>query len=174
MCETLENKYKLDSENLAILKRNEENLIRAYYTASLPHLNNIENVVKKFIAVPSNVLAEEDKLQKTQYTEEEIESKRKTLDELQQKAKRATMLNAALKEELQVIEQFSLCTDNTVRLSHVVENSSCPDVTEKLQQVVKHYKQLSASIKGPVSPKELYNTINGLDCIDYDLDSLQL
>lgn len=47
LCETLENKYKLDSENLAILKRNEENLIKAYYTASLPHLNNIEVITFK-------------------------------------------------------------------------------------------------------------------------------
>lgn len=48
--------------------------------------------MNKFIAVPSNALAEEDKLQETQYTEEEVENKRKKLDELQQRAKRVCNL----------------------------------------------------------------------------------
>lgn len=41
LCEALED-HKSYSENLATLKMNEEQLIKAYYTASLPHLMNIK------------------------------------------------------------------------------------------------------------------------------------
>jgi len=42
LCETLEKIYKPDADNLAVLKANEEKLVKAYYTASVPHLRNIE------------------------------------------------------------------------------------------------------------------------------------
>lgn len=40
------------------------------------------------MCVPDNILAEEDKLQTTQYTEAEFENVRRKLHELQQRAKR--------------------------------------------------------------------------------------
>lgn len=42
LCETLKKSYKPDSDNLAVLKANEEKLVKAYYTASVPHLRNIK------------------------------------------------------------------------------------------------------------------------------------
>lgn len=42
LCGTLEKQYKLESENLAVLRMNEQQLIKAYHVASLPHLKNIE------------------------------------------------------------------------------------------------------------------------------------
>jgi len=44
--------------------------------------------VNKFITVPNNVLADEDKLQRVQYTEAEFVNVRKKLEEFQQRAKR--------------------------------------------------------------------------------------
>jgi len=49
--------------------------------------------VNKFIAVPDNVLADEDKLQEMQYTEAEFESMRGKLKEFQQRAKRVRGFN---------------------------------------------------------------------------------
>jgi len=175
LCETLKKIYKPDSDKLAVLNANEERLIKAYYAASVPHLRNMENIVSKFIAVPDNVLAEEDKLQGIQYTEAELESMRGKLEEFQQRAKRAAILNAALKEELQLVEQFSICADNTDRLSHIIESGvACPDVSDKIHQLVEDYKQFSAFLNDgtPVSQKSLYTTIDDLECIDCDMDSL--
>ncbi|KAL6265259.1 hypothetical protein P5V15_002039 [Pogonomyrmex californicus] len=175
LCETLEKIYKLDSDNLTMLKTNEEKLIRAYYVASEPYLKNIENLVNKFIAVPNNVLADEDKLQEIQYTEAEFESMRRKLEEFQQRARRVTILNAALKQELQLIEQFSTCADNTDRLSSIIETGvSCPDINDKIHQLVKDYKEFSALLDRtiPTSQMSLYNTIDDLKCIDYDICTL--
>lgn len=40
--ETLEKTYKLEPEKLVVLRMNEEQLIKAYNAASLPHLKTIE------------------------------------------------------------------------------------------------------------------------------------
>ncbi|XP_011691480.1 PREDICTED: protein MIS12 homolog [Wasmannia auropunctata] len=174
LCETLEKIHKSDPDNLATIKANEEKLVKAYCTASVPHLRNIENNVNKFIAVPDNILANEDKLQETQYTEAEFQNMRGKLEEVQQRAKRAAVLNAALKEELQLIEQFSICADNTDRLSGIIESGvACPDISNKIHQLVEDYKQFSAFLDdgAPVSQKSLYNPTD-LKCIDYDMDAL--
>lgn len=85
------------------------------------------------------------------------------------------MLNAALKEELQLIEQFSICADNIERLSHIIKNGiACPDNSDKIYQLVEEYKQFSAFLNDgtSVSQKSLYNTIDDLKCIDCDVDVL--
>jgi len=85
------------------------------------------------------------------------------------------VLNAALKEELQLIEQFSICADNTDRLSHIIESGiACPDISVKIQQLVQDYKQFSTFLdnEAPVSQKSLYNTADDLKCINYDMDTL--
>lgn len=85
------------------------------------------------------------------------------------------MLNAALKEELQLIEQFSICADNIERLSHIIESGiACPDISDKIYQLVEDYKQFSAFLDDgtAVSQKSLYNTINDLKCIDCNMDTL--
>lgn len=46
LCQTLKN-HKLYSENLDTLKMNEEQLVKAYYAASLPHLKNIKVFIFK-------------------------------------------------------------------------------------------------------------------------------
>lgn len=53
LCETLENIYKPDSDNLAMLKVNEEKLVKAYYMASVPHLKNIEVIIFKLNHISS-------------------------------------------------------------------------------------------------------------------------
>ncbi|XP_032673695.1 uncharacterized protein LOC116845277, partial [Odontomachus brunneus] len=175
LCETLEKQYELEPENLTVLRMNEEQLIKAYHTASLPYLKNIENNINRFIAVPSHILSNEDKLQATQYTEAEFENVQKKLNDFQQRAKRATILNAALKEELQLIEQFSFCVEDVDRLSHIIDSSViCPDISNKIHQLAKDYKRFNSYLNNgaSVSQKALYNAINNLKCIDCDMDSL--
>ncbi|XP_029673920.1 protein MIS12 homolog [Formica exsecta] len=179
LCEALED-HKSYSENLATLKMNKEQLIKAYYTASLPHLMNIKNIVNKFIAVPNNVLADEDKLQSIQYTKAEFVNMRKKLEEFQQRAKRATVLNAALKEELQLTEQCLIHVDNNDRLTQIIENGVAeikmahPNIRNKMDKLIKDYKQISSCFNDGafISQKSLYNTVDDLKCIDYDMDTL--
>ncbi|KYM93930.1 PREDICTED: protein MIS12 homolog [Cyphomyrmex costatus] len=178
LCETLEKRYNSDSDNSAILKANEEKLVKAYRTASVPHLQNIENIVRKLVSVPDNVLANEDQLQETQYTEAEFESIRGKLEEFQQRARRATVLNASLKEELQLIEQFLICADDIDRLSHVIESDiPCPDLSDKIHELVDYYKQFSTSLSNGthISQKSLYNMdedIKYTDDMDKDMDTV--
>ncbi|KAL6439134.1 hypothetical protein ACFW04_003828 [Cataglyphis niger] len=179
LCEALEN-HKSYSKNLATLKVNEEQLIKAYCAASSPHLMNIKNIVDKFIAVPNNVLADEDKLQNVQYTKAEFINMHKKLKEFQQRAKQATVLNAALKEELQLTEQCLMQVDNNDRLTQIIENGvteikmAYPNVSNKMHQLIKDYKQISSCLNDGtfISQKSLYNTIDDLKCIDYDMDTL--
>lgn len=42
MCQTIEKTYKLNSENLTVLKANQKNLETAYFKGAMPHLENIE------------------------------------------------------------------------------------------------------------------------------------
>ncbi|XP_012054031.1 PREDICTED: protein MIS12 homolog [Atta cephalotes] len=174
LCETLEKMCKSDSDNLA-LKANEKNLVKTYLAASVPHLKNIENIVRKFVAVPDNVLANEDKLQEIQYTEAEFENIRGKLEEFQQRARRAAVLNATLKEELQLIEQFSICADNTDRLSHIIESGiGCPDISDKIHELVNYYEQFRTYLgdRASVSQKSLYNMKDDIKYIDCDMDAI--
>lgn len=84
-------------------------------------------------------------------------------------------MNAALKEELHLIEQFSVCAENTDRLSHIINSAVVhPNTGEKIDELVKNYKEFHSSLdnKPPVSQKLLYNTIDNLKLIDCDMDSL--
>lgn len=42
MCETIEKAYKLNSEDLAVLKTNQKQLEKAYCKGAIPHLTNIK------------------------------------------------------------------------------------------------------------------------------------
>ncbi|XP_031832810.1 uncharacterized protein LOC116427053 isoform X1 [Nomia melanderi] len=112
LCETIEKTYKLDSENTKILKKNQRQLEKAYCKGALLHLKSIENIINKYIAVPSNILMDEDKYQRTQYTDAEFNNVKQRLENLQQRAKRATILNAVLKEELEILEKFPISEDS--------------------------------------------------------------
>lgn len=85
------------------------------------------------------------------------------------------MLNAALKEELQLVEQFSICADNTDRLSHIIESGiACPDISDKIHELVNYYKQFSAYFgdQVSVSQKSLYNMQDDVKYIDCDMDTV--
>lgn len=55
-------------------------------------IRSAQDIVNKFIIVPNHVLADEDKLQRTQYTNVEFVDIRKKLEELQQRAKRVCII----------------------------------------------------------------------------------
>lgn len=79
----------------------------------------------------------------------------------------------ALKEELQLIEQCSIHANDIDKLSHLMNTyATCSNNSEKIYQLMEVYKQLNLSLDERASPsqKTLYNTIDNLHCIDYDLD----
>lgn len=175
MCHAIEKKNKLNSENLKVLKSNQRQLEKAYCKGAILYLKSIENIINKYIAVPSNVLLEEDKLQRTQYSEIEFENMKQNLKNLQQRAKRATIFNTALKEELQILDQFPISQDSINEMYKTVEiGLQCSDMNNKMCQLVENYKQLSTSLFDPVSVTEKlkYNTIDNLKCKDLDLNNL--
>jgi len=85
------------------------------------------------------------------------------------------VLNATLKEELQLIEQFSICADNTDRLSHIIESGiGCPDVSDKIHELVNYYEQFKTYLgdRASVSQKSLYNMKDDIKYIDCDMDAI--
>ncbi|XP_076394268.1 uncharacterized protein LOC100878646 isoform X2 [Megachile rotundata] len=174
MCETIKEVYKLDSENVAILKKNQKQLEKLYYEAIVLHLKNIETIVNKYIAVPSNVLLEEDKYQKTQYSETEFQNMKQNLEDLQQRAKRGTILNAALKEEMQILEQVPISKDSVNKMCNIIDiDLKCLDTCNKMYQLVDDYKRFSTGLfTGPVVDKTKYNAVRNLKCKDFNVNDL--
>jgi len=76
-----------------------------------------QNIVRKFIAVPDNVLANEDELQEMQYTEAEFESMRGKLEEFQQRARRVCIAVLTITNEK--ISRFSMYV-NAAAFKHYV------------------------------------------------------
>ncbi|KOC61264.1 hypothetical protein WH47_06088 [Habropoda laboriosa] len=177
MCETIQKSYQLNSESVAVLKSNQKHLEKAYCKGAMPHLENIKNVVNKYVTVPSNVLLEEDKHQRTQYSDTEFQNIKQNLEDLQGRAKRATVLNAILKEELQILEQFPIVEDNVNEMCNIVKNDlKYPDINDKLHQLVENYKESASSLFGTTSitDKTKYNTADNLMCKDFDLNDLEI
>ncbi|XP_053974433.1 uncharacterized protein LOC128887895 [Hylaeus anthracinus] len=175
MCDTIRKTCKLNSESLEILELNEKQLERTYCKRAKSCLKSIENAVNKYIAVPSNVLLEEDKHQRIQYSKTEFENMKQSLEDLQQRAKRVTTFNAILKEELQILEEFPISEDSINKRHKTIENGlKCSDVNKKMYQVVEDYKVLSTSLFGAISitDKLKYNAIDNLKCKDIDLNNL--
>ncbi|XP_033302067.1 protein MIS12 homolog isoform X1 [Bombus vosnesenskii] len=174
MCQTIEKTYKLNSENLTVLKTNQKNLETTYFKGAMPHLKNIENIVNKYVAVPSNVLLEEDKYQRIQYNDTEFENINQRLEDLQQRAKNATILNTVLKEELQTLDQFPISEESVNKMCNVVENLTCSDVNENIYQLLEDYKQFSTSLfdTTQITTKIKYNTVDNLKCKEFDLSTL--
>ncbi|XP_076640688.1 uncharacterized protein LOC143352243 [Halictus rubicundus] len=175
LCKSIEETYKLDNENIKILKKNKKQLERAYCKEALLHLKNIENIANKFVAVPSNVLLEEDKCQRRQYTDTEFKNIKDELEDLQQRAKRATILNATLKEELEILENYPISEDSVNEMQKTVEAGlQCVDISNQVYKLMDDYKQFSTSLYGviTIAEKSKYNTIDNLKCKEIDLNSL--
>ncbi|XP_076276499.1 uncharacterized protein LOC143207200 [Lasioglossum baleicum] len=175
LCETIEKKYKLDNENVKTLEKNKKQLERAYCKQALLHLKSIENIVNKSIAVPSNILLEEDKCQRRQYTDTEFKNMKDELEDLQQRAKRATILNATLKEELEILDKYPISEDSVSEMQKTVETGlQCVDISNQVYKLMDDYKQFSSSLYGAISisEKSKYNTIDNLKCKEIDLNSL--
>ncbi|XP_026669580.1 protein MIS12 homolog isoform X2 [Ceratina calcarata] len=167
----IEKLFKLNSEKREILRSNQKHLTKAFRKGAQPHLKSIENTVNKYIAIPRNVLLEEDKCQRIQYDDTEFESIKQRLENLQQRAKRATILNAILKEELAVLEQLPIPEENVNRMYNTIESDlRSSDINEALFQLVDDYKQFSTVLFGStqLTEKIKYNTVNNLQCGDFD------
>ncbi|XP_078047678.1 uncharacterized protein LOC144475553 [Augochlora pura] len=175
LCVTIEKKYKLDSDNIELLKKIKKKLQRAYCKGALLHLKSVEDIINKSVAVPNNILLDEDKCQRRQYTDTEFNSIKDKLEHLQQKAKRATILNSALKEELQIVEKYQISENNVNEICKIVETGlTCPDISNEAYQLVDDYKEFYTDLYGAISISEKlkYNTIENLHCEEIDLNNL--
>lgn len=176
LCQTLRDKYNCDKDESRELKENEKKLIQTYNERAMPHLKFIESIVKKYISIPKNVLLDEDKCQSVQYTEEEYELLEERLKTLQQRAKRATLLNAALKEELTMVDQLESYIARSNKMCDLVENFSMnqDNNSEVMYEVLKHYKDLYIQLLAmqPETEKMKYNPFEDFKGKDYNFDSL--
>ncbi|KAI4497008.1 hypothetical protein M0802_007956 [Mischocyttarus mexicanus] len=173
---TLKNKYNYDTDELRKLEKSEKQLIQIYNERAMPHLKFIESIVKKYISIPKNVLLDEDKYQSVQYTEEEYELLEERLKTLQQRAKRATLLNAALKEELTTINQLENCIAKSNAMCDFVESCSTKQDNncEVMNKVLNNYKELNKKllVSIPETAKVKYNSFEDFKGKDYDFDNL--
>lgn len=175
LCKSLQTKYDYDTEELRELKENEKQLIQTYCTRAMPHLKIIEKTVKKYISIPKNVLLEEDKCQSIRYTREEYERLEEHLENLQHRAKRATILNAALKEELATIDKLQNYISKSNEMCNIIENSSVDQNTNSdMLKVLKHYQELYKKLLRlvPKTEKVKYNPFEDFKGNDYDFDNL--
>nr|XP_050869053.1 protein MIS12 homolog [Vespula vulgaris] len=175
LCKSLQTKYNYDTEELRELKENEKQLIQTYCTRAMPHLKIIEKTVKKYISIPKNVLLEEDKCQSIRYTQEEYERLEEHLENLQHRAKRATILNAALKEELATIDKLQNYISKSNEMCNIIENSSVDQNTNSdMLKVLKHYQELYKKLLRlvPKTEKVKYNPFEDFKGNDYDFDNL--
>lgn len=166
LCKTLQTKYDSNPEKLKELKENEKKLIQLYCTHAIPHLKIIKSTTKKFICISKNVLLKEDKCQKIQYTDEEFQQLQEKLKDLQQRAKRATILNAALNEELTMIDQLQNCIVKSNAICDVIENSSTSqDTNSNMSVILKRYKELDKKLFASVTKtqKEKYNPLENFE-----------
>ncbi|XP_015603694.1 uncharacterized protein LOC107271791 isoform X2 [Cephus cinctus] len=172
LAECIEKKYTPDEEALRVLRSETERLVKVYHEGCQPHLKTIYTATNKFVHIPDNVLLNEDKSQAVQYTEEEFEKMKSTLENLQKRTKRATILNAALKQEMEDLEQFKDFKCIAERLCNVIENAiEYPQVDmkiAKLQQAYlvldNHLKQLkTTSYKEKHNPKIDNNELESVD-----------
>ncbi|XP_011494116.1 PREDICTED: protein MIS12 homolog [Ceratosolen solmsi marchali] len=144
---SIEKKYNPDVKGKEILNNNIKQLRKTYLQNMQPHLITIQNIVDKFICVPNNVLLEEDKCQAVQYNDEEFHNLERKLEDLQNEAKRVTIFNAALKEELEVIEQIKDSEDLAKELCCIVDKSlSTKKLSNKTLRAIEKYKGLKESI----------------------------
>ncbi|KAL2717686.1 protein MIS12 [Vespula squamosa] len=175
LCKSLQTKYKYDTEELRELKENETQLIQTYCTRAMPHLKIIEKTITKYISIPKNVLLEEDKCQSIQYTEEEYKRLEEHLENLQQRAKRATILNAALKEELATVDKLQNYINKSNEMCNIIENSSVDqNINSDMFKVFKHYEELYKKLLHlvPKTEKVKYNPFEDFKGNNYDFDCL--
>lgn len=71
--------------------------------------------------------------------------------------------------------------DNNGRLIQIIENlidavEMVPNVRLKIHQLIKNFNQFNSYFNNgiSISQKSLYNTIDDLKCVDYDMDILWL
>lgn len=83
-------------------------------------------------------------------------------------------MNAILKEELQILEQLPVSEGDINKMCDVIENMKCPDIGEKMYQLVEDYKQFSTSLfdTRKITTKMKYNTVDNLKCKEFDLSTL--
>ncbi|XP_014602240.1 PREDICTED: protein MIS12 homolog [Polistes canadensis] len=176
LCQTLQDKYNCDEDESKELKENKKKLIQTYNERAMPHLKLIESIVKKYISIPKNVLLDEDKCQSVQYTVEEYELLEERLKTLQQRAKKATLLNAALKEELTMVDQLESYIARSNKMCDLLENFSMhqDNNSKVMDEALKHYKDLYKQLltMQPETEKVKYNSLEDFKGKDHNFDNL--
>ncbi|KAK0168975.1 hypothetical protein PV327_002731 [Microctonus hyperodae] len=144
---SLEKKYKPEGENIQKLKRNKKKLLLAYYHGYKSHLPAIETSVNKLITIPENVLLNEDKIQRDQYTIEDFDQMKKKVEVLQQRLKKAMIFNAILNAEIEIAEQFEVNINIANSASEVIEDGTkYPEVSSAMMNSIEKYKELQRNV----------------------------
>ncbi|KAJ8678629.1 hypothetical protein QAD02_014416 [Eretmocerus hayati] len=160
MYESMIKKYNPDAEGTDKLKKEITKLRKAYRRNMQPHMLVVKKNVEKFINVPKNVLLEEDKCQAKQFSDEEFTKLDKMLQSLQQRAKRVSVLNAAMKEELDTIEKLEPPRELAKKLCSIVDKGlMAQNFNNRTLQAVKECKELVSSLDSldPQLQKERFN-----------------
>ncbi|XP_058788732.1 uncharacterized protein LOC131662806 [Phymastichus coffea] len=157
---SIDKKYNPDVLAKENLRKNIKLLRKTYRENTKPHLKTIEKIVNKFICIPSNVLLDEDKLQATQYTDEEFYMLDVRLKNLQQYAKRVTVFNTALKQEYEITDKIRESEELAKKLCEITDKALlAKKINNKSLRAIEKCKGLQESLDSikPQVKRDIYN-----------------
>ncbi|XP_043280011.1 protein MIS12 homolog [Venturia canescens] len=156
LCTCLQITYKEKENSAAIIKDNEKNLAKIYYLHSKPHKEVVKKCIQQLIAVPKNILLQEDLGQRTQFSEKEFQKIEAELKILQSQAHRAIIFREALQEELDQLTEFDVLIQDAEIISSIVENSTTyTGIDEETIKCVERCKTLEKAVG-----KSITNTLS--------------
>ncbi|XP_012260841.2 uncharacterized protein LOC105688835 [Athalia rosae] len=172
LCQSIEEKYRPGPDELAILRTDAKRLIQTYQNRAETHMKDLNNIVRKFIAVPNNLLLEEDKAQAIQMSPHELEEMKFEIEDLRKRAKRAKVFNAALRQELEIQKQFEAYEAIINTSSKIIEsNTELPNLETKIAKFVHESSKLDMYLNALEfsSEQDRYNPI--IKQLNDELDS---
>ncbi|KAL7300588.1 protein MIS12 homolog [Trichogramma pretiosum] len=174
LCKSISKKYSLDDVGQEKLQKSINDLRKTYSRNMQPNLKYMEKLIHQFLSIPDNVLLDEDKCQEVQYTDEQYRNLEKELEELQEKAKRVTIFNAALKEESEIAENLGESQEKATKLINIVNKAlRAKKVDNKTKHTIESCKRLIDSLDEHKKPalKEIYNPNVDESDLDLNLDA---
>ncbi|XP_015510424.1 protein MIS12 homolog [Neodiprion lecontei] len=171
LSKSIESKYKLGSEELSVLRTEAKDLVQTYENRAESHMESLNNIVRQFIAIPDNVLLDEDKGQAVQVSEDEFEELKTKMDNLQKRAEGVTMFNAALRQELELQKRFKACEDAINNASREIkDNTVVPNLDDQITEFIQQSEKLRMQLPIPESQCERHKYNPPLENLkDFDL-----
>ncbi|XP_043483048.1 protein MIS12 homolog [Leptopilina heterotoma] len=157
---TISNKYKLNEEDNAILKKNINDLKKLYMKKAQPEFEKLQTIVEKYIRIPDNVLLEEDKCQAVQYSDEEYQNLNEKLENLQKTLKRVQVQSILLDKELEAMKgKEEFLNFSTKIIGDMEKASNFPKPDKNVVHFIETYQNLNKLFNDSTlkSLKEIYN-----------------